>query len=345
MINLGEHRFVSSTPNRRSRRKNASLPDSVVHSNTNTITEILPGQKKGSTTAITSAVKVPELVEDSQLTILPSFVPPTICNAMKNALLDSNSLRQYSRGDTWDEPRIHALYHDDATSNNMQTAGIGYVYKDVQMKAAPMDTVSGLSQFSQDFGKSLSVEKWRLGVECVLYGSCSDGMGFHADDSQGETIIAALILEDNGDQPRTVTIKPKGKYETNYSAFQLQLSQGSVYIMNGEMQKHYMHALKKSSRELIDQRRVILVFRDGNERETIDNGTAASVDSRRHKKSPVLFGNISGIVDGEVLFHRSLMKTYGHRIGSKGVNGNMFVGCDAIIISRNDPELDERDGK
>ena len=41
------------------------------------------------------------------------------------------------------------------------------------------------------------------------------------------------------------------------------------------------------------------------------------------------------------------MKTYGHRIGSKGVNGNMFVGCDAIIMimSRNDPELDERDGK
>ena len=38
-----------------------------------------------------------------------------------------------------------------------------------------------------------------------------------------------------------------------------------------------------------------------------------------------------------------LQATGGHRVGIKGVNGNMIEGCDAIIVSMNNPKLGEDD--
>ena len=39
------------------------------------------------------------------------------------------------------------------------------------------------------------------------------------------------------------------------------------------------------------------------------------------------------------------MRFFGHRTGSRGVNGNMHIGCDAIIMCRNCPILGESDSK
>ena len=343
MIDLGKVVFVSTLTKRTTRSTAQAQPQST--SPTKNMLTIIQPNTPNKHIQITGAVQPPGLVGNSQLTILPNYIPPINCSMLRDELLRSNLFRQYTRGDTWEEPRLHVLFHASATSDDMQTTGIGYVYKDVQMKAHPMDTIPGLREFSDDLARALSVDQWGLGVECVLYGSGDDRMGFHADDSQGETIIAALVLEDTGNTPRTVTIKPNEEYQSCHNSYRLQLSQGTVYIMNGEMQKYYMHALLKTSKRAIDQRRIILVFRDGKKAETIDNGVVSDVEAKRHRKNPVQWGHIDGVQEGELYPHRYLMKTYAHRVGNKGVNGNMFEGCDAILISRNCPDLGERDGE
>ena len=81
----------------------------------------------------------------------------------------------------------------------------------------------------------------------------------------------------------------------------------------------------------------------GNKKEAIDNGAMPGAESKRRRKSPVQWGHIDGVLEGELYDSRHLMRTSAHRVGNTGVNGSMFEGCDSIIISRNCSGLGERD--
>jgi alkylated DNA repair dioxygenase AlkB len=70
---------------------------------------------------------------------------------------------------------------------------------------------------------------WNIGVNPVLYRGGSDHMGFHADDDQGETLILAVVITQEGD--RVITFKPKGK--GHLVEYQLQLKAGDAYAMDG----------------------------------------------------------------------------------------------------------------
>ena len=214
------------------------------------------------------------------------------------------------------------------------------------MKGQPLDMIQGLKKIADDFSAQLSVKEWTLGIDCIVYASGANGIGYHADNSQGESVIGCIVLH-TGSTPRTVMIKSASR-DLPCISYRLQLGQGSAYVMNGAMQKHYVHKVPKlqmSNKHTGDMKRIVLVFRVGDVALTVDSGKVATVETRFHRPDPVQFGAICGVDEGEVYHHRHLMKTYAHRIGVKGINGNMHDGCDAIIMTRNCPNFGGKDSK
>jgi 2OG-Fe(II) oxygenase superfamily len=87
---------------------------------------------------------------------------------------------------------------------------------------------------------------WNCGINPVLFRDGSDVIGGHADESQGETQIVTFIAECN--HSRIIHFEPKEKQaiDNRYKQFDLCLQTGDVYVMNGELQKHYDHSVKES---------------------------------------------------------------------------------------------------
>ena len=89
----------------------------------------------------------------------------------------------------------------------------------------------------------------------------------------------------------------------------------------------------------------MLVFRNGDEVKTVDNGKEATLSSRMSVQDTVQYGRIDGIEEGNCYTRQALLESYAHRAEIKAVNGRIGSGCDSIILNRNNPDLGERDGK
>ena len=204
--------------------------------------EIIPPNQRGVVTVVKDTTHVPGLLGNSRLTLIPDIISEEDCNKLASEIEGSDKLRQYSRRKgVVDEPRLHALAHHEANSSDMSKPGVGYSYKDVNMKGIPIDSFPTLGKIANYLSTLLDVPEWSLGCDCIAYASASDGIGWHADKSQGETVIACLIIA-TGPKQRRVDIKPASKKETQ-TKYRLKLCQGSMYVMNGEMQQHYLHSL------------------------------------------------------------------------------------------------------
>ena len=87
------------------------------------------------------------------------------------------------------------------------------------------------------------MKEWTLGIDCIVYTSDADVIGYHADNSQVESVIGCIVLH-TGSTPRTVMVKP-ASCDSPCSSYRLQLGQGSAYVMNGAMQTHYVHKVPR----------------------------------------------------------------------------------------------------
>lgn len=299
------------------------------------------GRKIVETTTIDATTEVEGLLGQSQLTVHPRYLPPEVCESLVSSVLDSGFLRQYQRyGGTYDEPRLHVLCSQNASPIDSET-GPGYCYKDVHMKAIQLDKIPGLETVATELAAFLGVSRWGIGVDVVVYASGADGMGYHADNSQGETIIACITLQ-NTEKPRPVLIKPND----DGCKYKLLLGAGSLYVMNADMQQHYVHKVPKLSKKEINPHdmRIVLVFRDGKSVQTSDSGAGALLESRMNRPDSVQFGPIPGIEEGVSYSRTDLISTFAHRAGIRAVNGSVHRGCDSIVLSRNSRMDGEADG-
>ena len=145
-------------------------------------------------------------------------------------------MRQYGRkGGTFNEPRLHILL-----GNN---SDMGYSYKDVHMAAHSYDMIPGIKPLAQRVAKKLGVDQWRLGVDAIVYGSGNDGIGWHRDNSQGETTVACIILLTTN-SPRPLLIKPTPK-NADHPSFKLKMHAGTLYHNNECFQSNYLHRVPK----------------------------------------------------------------------------------------------------
>jgi len=144
---------------------------------------------------------------------------------------------------------VHFLLHDRATNDDFRSSKQpGYRYARGTAKARPLSKLPLLERVSKKLATLSGVDRWNIGVNPVLYQDSKDGMGGHADDDQGETVILCLILA-SPDEERPVVITPNSKLQDGDERIELMLRAGDAYAMDGEMQKHYLHSVPKRNRE------------------------------------------------------------------------------------------------
>lgn len=118
------------------------------------------------------------------------------------------------------EPRLHALY-----SNN---PGNGYKYHGVEMKAEDLQTLPVTSKVSKRLAKSQNIKDWNIGADMLLYRDGQDSINFHADNTQKEEIVIALVVTETC---RPLCVKPaNGDLDEQLEIFP---TAGDSYQMDG----------------------------------------------------------------------------------------------------------------
>jgi len=255
-----------------------------------------------------------------KLTFYPNMLPIGKQRVeLQTAMRTCKLYRQYTRSQVYYEPRFHVLLSQsaevdvsssptDAESLSL-TAARGYSYHGVTMRAQPISQVPAISTYAAELATlyNLPNQTWDIGVDCIIYRDGHDSIGWHADDSQGESIILCVVIAHspscssnnsksrtgdfdssnncgNNIPPRSVHIRPKnnihGKKKKSKchlqegdEEIQLYTHEGDGYEMDGYMQYNYEHCVPK---KCIDtSHRFVLIFRHGNVASVpIDSGVA-----------------------------------------------------------------------
>ncbi len=147
------------------------------------------------------------------------------------------------------EPRLTAWYGD---------VGKAYTYSGV--KREPLAWHPILKKIKTDIEsstenlKNLSLEL--NSVLCNYYRDGNDSMGYHADNEKELGVNPTIVSVNFGESRRFLL---KHRTEKNLKSGIL-LTHGSVLIMAGEMQHHWLHAIPKSAQVL--KSRINLTFRN-----------------------------------------------------------------------------------
>ncbi|KAL9187368.1 hypothetical protein ACHAXT_001471 [Thalassiosira profunda] len=286
-------------------------------------------------------------------TLLAGEKQKSLATAMRQCKL----YRQYIRSEVFHEPRFHVLLSSNAQSDR------GYMYHGIRMKAQPIDLVPEVASYAKELARSyrLPQDQWNIGVDMIVYRDGNDSIGWHADDSQGESIVLCVVV-DAPDEPRPVYIRPNKrakKLSDGDEEIQLDVGEGDAYDMDGLMQNGYEHSLPKKNGS--KSPRFVLIFRHGCEASVPhDSGTAitemaadapgteneglVSLLSRLRVKPPtVIFGH-AGVDEGKLYSRKVLYANGAHRADQRGINGNVDQGSDSIVVSRQNPDVREEDG-
>lgn len=139
------------------------------------------------------------------------------------------------------QPRLTCFYGD---------SGVRYRYSGKTLLADPWpEELKRLSvRLSRELDQTLN------SVLCNLYRDGADSMGWHADD-EPELGVDPMIASVSLGQVRRFRLKPRG----GGKAMTLKLDHGSLLVMSGDLQRHWLHELPKS-RQAIDPR-INLTFR------------------------------------------------------------------------------------
>ena len=183
---------------------------------------------------------------DATLKFDPNFLTRDQADQLFNVLREQIPWRQDEIrifGKTYQQPRLTALYGNNGSS---------YTYSGITMEPAPF-TPELLSLKSM-------VEKYagHTFTTCLLnlYRDGNDSNGWHADDEKElgpNPVIASVSLG----QTRTFHFKHRSQKSLRY---RMQLEHGSLLIMEGPMQHHWLHQVPKTRRPVLP--RINLTFRN-----------------------------------------------------------------------------------
>ena len=139
--------------------------------------------------------------------------------------------RQYGTGPkcVYKEPRLHILL--------ASKEGLDYQYHQTKMKSIALSKMPEIEKLHDDLAEwyKLPGGYWDLGVDLIHYRNGNDSIGYHAADTQGETIILSLIVDSNNER-RRIKIRPNRKYplKDKDEEIEISLGQGNAYEMDGK---------------------------------------------------------------------------------------------------------------
>lgn len=253
--------------------------------------------------------------------------------------------RQYKCGNV-PEPRLHVLLAQQPSL---------YRYHGVTMAAK---TLKGkLEQIAAKSSRYFEGRSWNVGVDVVCYRDGNDSCGWHADDTQGETLVFCVVLQSQGGprrvrfRPKFASASPKRKrrrlscLQRGDEELELWLDEGDAYSMDGEVQVGYEHSVPKVAEEA--GRRIVAIMRAGklfrsSDEKCQDTGEAAKSLVPPGKRL-LAFGALD--CDSTTVYSReTLMATRFHSSPQKGVSGSAILGAASIVVSRQSSQLREADG-
>lgn len=176
--------------------------------------------------------------------LIPSWISP-----LDSAAIYRDCLQQL----LWTQPRLHLF---------------GKQYPIPRLHAFVADPTviyrwSGLELSPQPWNDCLAMLRSRLHAEgfqfnsvlANLYRGGADSMGWHADDEKalGDWPVVATV---SLGQERSLGFKPRA----GGKRFSVELPNGSLLLTSGAVQRHWLHAVSKSTRKLGG--RISLTFRD-----------------------------------------------------------------------------------
>ena len=283
---------------------------------------------------------------------------------LQATVAETTLFRQYKFGNV-PEPRVHMLLAPESAP------GCAYSYHGVTMRASSIEQAPCVKvladKCTEKFGKD-----WNVGVDVVAYRDGYDSCGWHADDTQGETLIVAVILQSGGG-PRRVQFRPKtpdAKYDDSNGItrrskdhvgerplqdgdeeIELWIEEGDCYTMDRGVQIGYEHQVPKVPS--YGSRRVVAILREGQPRfkaEGADTGTPnASLEPPErwdYEKNGGRFGKIAKVDEGEGVYYsrEHLCATGGHNQAQRGVSGSLERGAESVVVSRCSSKMREADG-
>ena len=185
------------------------------------------------------------LVPDGELCYYPNFFNLEVADKLfvhfkNNTPWQQDQIRVY--GKTYDQPRLTALYGLEQKP---------YTYSNLTMRPHLMD------QTLKKIMKKIELKDPHSFNTVLLnfYRTGTDSNGWHADNEKelGENpVIASLTLGEE----RFFHLKHRKKKDQR---FKLKLAHGSLLLMAGAMQHHWLHQIPKTSKPIGE--RINLTFR------------------------------------------------------------------------------------
>lgn len=183
---------------------------------------------------------------DASLMFDPNFLPRPEADRLLSVLQEKIPWRQDEIrifGKTYLQPRLTALYGNNGNS---------YSYSGITMEPKP---------FIPELGSLKAMVEQSSGAvftTCLLnlYRNGNDSNGWHADDEKElgpNPVIASVSLGET----RTFHLKHRSQKSLR---FRMQLEHGSLLVMGGPMQHHWLHQIPKTRRAVAP--RINLTFRN-----------------------------------------------------------------------------------
>lgn len=183
---------------------------------------------------------------DGELYLIENFIEPEKANEVFMQLQEEIDWQQYQIrmfGKMLNQPRLTAWYGQ---------ANIAYSYSGLNLKAQAFTPLLDTLKTAIETQHQTSFNSVLLN----LYRNEKDSMGWHADDEKelGPTpTIASLSFGSN----RKFLLKHKKEKSLKLS---ITLNSGSLLLMKGTIQQHWLHAIPKSS--IACKPRINLTFRN-----------------------------------------------------------------------------------
>jgi alkylated DNA repair dioxygenase AlkB len=185
-------------------------------------------------------------IENADIKYYPNFFEKNTGNLLYEKLYKQVKWQQdyiTLYGKTYPIPRLTAWYGDE---------GKIYTYSNITMYPHPWNETllsikNKLKIFTQVNFNSVLINLYRNG---------QDSMGWHSDDEieLGQNPVIASV---NFGETRRFLLKPRDK--NNPGKYEVNLSHGSLLLMAGETQKHWLHQIPKTSKKI--NPRINLTFR------------------------------------------------------------------------------------
>ncbi|GGF04652.1 alpha-ketoglutarate-dependent dioxygenase AlkB family protein [Hymenobacter cavernae] len=191
---------------------------------------------------------VPLPLPDADVLLDPAFLTPTAAESLLRELTQTISWRQEPIrlfGKEVMQPRLTAWHGDQAA--HYQYSGL---------KLAPQPWTPALQRLRQLVEAAAGT--LFNSVLLNLYRTGQDSMGWHADD-EPELGPVPIIASVSLGAVRNFRFKPRSSEQASQQPFTLPLTSGSLLLMRGTTQQHWLHAVPKTARVVAP--RLNLTFR------------------------------------------------------------------------------------